>query len=68
VTNVSVSSSVQLASRMKASIGLGISFAALVVQWYVVAGFIAHAYTWWIKVRDLGAVSAGIFGTVVFFA
>ena len=51
---------------MSTRIGLGLSFLAVAVQWYAVAGFVAHAFTWWIKVHDVALVSAGIAGTVMF--
>ena len=48
---------------------IGLTAAAVVIslQWVIVAGFVAHAYTWWFKVHDSGIVSAGLAGTALLF-
>ena len=50
---------------MKLRIGLVVSFLVVALQWLVVMGFIAHSYTWWLKVHD-PVITAGIAGTGMF--
>lgn len=47
--------------------GLAAAFLVIALQWLIVIGFIAHSYTWWLKVHD-PMVTAGVIGTVLFSA
>jgi len=50
---------------MKTRLGLLVALLIVVVQWLVVAGFVSHSYTWWLKV-ERGTVTAGYALTIVF--